>query len=399
MKSSQPTLDSTESANAEQELLLLPGYLFFIETIDVPEELNAAEVSDFAELSLESIAPFPIDQLNWGYLYREGTSTLLLYAAHRDRLKKQGYTNLTDHAWVLPDFATLAGARFDQDTLVALKEDNHLSLLYFEKHAEIPKSAWVTTTETTLTEEAIHSAASSIPGIPATVRTLPLDPPAPTLNEHGLPSFKHTAANPSADQHDEGAWQTLTPTEAQLWQMDVRSVDFKAAERSKRRTSALIGRIFGWAVIFVLLLAGAEGVLFAARGWLENQLGIIDSQRDAVAKVEEQQILVNKLEQVAQNELRPIEILEAANNIRLKLNLGIEYDSVIIDGENHITIEGKASSINALNRYVENLKGSGLFELLVEPENLTRAGKTTFKVSLAYTPGNLSEEPAKEAAT
>jgi len=92
-----------------------------------------------------------------------------------------------------------------------------------------------------------------------------------------------------------------------------------------------------------------------------------------------------KLEQVSQNELRPISILEAANNIRLEQKLGIEYDSAVVEGKNHITIEGKATSINALNTYIDNLKRSDYFEIVTDHESITRSGKTTFTVTLGYT--------------
>ena len=360
--------------------------MFFVETIDVPEELEPSEIADFAELTLESMAPFPIDHLYWGYLYHKNASTLLVYAARRERIKNEGFTDLDDYAWVVPDFATLYGARFYDDTLVILEGDQCASLLYFEKNAEIPKSFWVDTTSGHLTKDTIQSLRSGIRDLPKTVPTLYLSPVMTHMDENGVSTFEHVISEYSDSSNYDGHWQQLTPTEAQLWQMDVRNSEFKTSEQSKRRTSALILRITGWAALFTMVLILAESVLFTAQGWLDTQFDKIESQQVAVSKVEEKQILVNKLEQVAQNELRPIEMLEAANNIRLKLNVGIEYDSVIIEGENHITVEGKASSINALNQYVDSLKKSGQFELLDEQKPITRNGKTTFKVSLAYRP-------------
>ena len=52
MKDSPPPSTPTESAPAEQ-VLVLPGHLFFIETIEVPIDLEAAEIQDFVELILE----------------------------------------------------------------------------------------------------------------------------------------------------------------------------------------------------------------------------------------------------------------------------------------------------------------------------------------------------------
>lgn len=374
--------------------MAIPGRLFFVETIEIPDELEASEIADFAELSLESIAPFPIEQLYWGYLYRKDRSTLLIYAARRERIKNEGFADLNDYAWVIPDFATLSGARFYDDTLVALEGDQSISLLYFEDHAEIPKSVWVDTASGPITSRTIQSIKSDIDNLPKTAPTLHLCPATINQGENGILSFEHTAfEGDDGGRSYDGEWQTLTPTESELWQMDVRDSNFKARERSTRRTSAIIFKITGWAALFALLLILAEGVLFASQSWLNTRLEKIKKQQVAVSKVEEKQTLVNKLEQVAQNEMRPIEMLEAANNIRLKLNLGIEYDEVIIEGDNNITIEGKASSVNAINRYTEGLKNSGRFELLGMPKTpTTRSGKTSFQISLAYVPEEMPED-------
>jgi Tfp pilus assembly protein PilN len=377
-----PEVDPVKS----EQVLILPGYLFFVESIEVPEELESSEIADFAELSLESIAPFPIEKLYWGYLYKSGMRTLLLYAAYHRRIKSEGFADLDDYAWVIPDFATLYGAHFDDDVLVLLEGNDSVSMMYFQGGTEVPKSVWIDTLTEPLTENSIQRLRSEIRDLPESTPALHLRPAIVELTENGLPTFEHTASEQTEGRLPRSIRTPLTPTESQLWQMDVRSVDFKKAEQSRRRMSAWIVRITGWAAVFALILTGVEGLLFASQSWLKNQLARVESQQEAVLKVEEKQTLVNKLNQVAQNQLRPIEMLEAANEIRLKLSLGIEYDSVVIEGENHITIEGKASSITALNRYVESLKNSGLFKLLDEQKPITRNGQTTFKVSLAYSP-------------
>ena len=359
--------------------------MFFVETIEVPEELEPSEIPDFAELSLESVSPFPIHRLYWGYLYRKDRSTLLLYAARLERVKSEGFTDLDEYAWVLPDFATLSGARFHSDTLVLLESNDGISLAYFEKNADIPKSIWLDRMDESITESKIKSLRSSIPDLPQTASTLHLRPVVANVNENGIPTFEHFVAEQTSDRSYNSDWQPLPLPESQLWQMDVRDTDFKTAEKSKRRTSALTLRITGWAATFALILLLAEGLLFAAQNWLKTQFDTIERQQVAVSKVEEKQILVNKLEQVAQNELRPIEMLEAANNIRLKLNVGIEYDEVIIEGENQIIIEGKASSVGAYNRYKDGLENSGLFEVIAK-EDQTDKGETTFRVNLVYYP-------------
>jgi hypothetical protein len=95
---------------------------------------------------------------------------------------------------------------------------------------------------------------------------------------------------------------------------------------------------------------------------------------------------LNKLDQVAQNELRPIAMLTAANEVRTALGeTGIEYDETIIESSNRLTIEGKANTINELNGYTKSLRQSGKFQLVGDPKYITRDSKTSFTVTLDYT--------------
>ncbi len=388
MIDSTPTSTPTEPAPAEQ-VLILPGHLFFIETIEVPVDLEPSEIQDFVELSLESIAPFPVDQLNWGYLYSEDTPSILLYATHRDRLKNAGYTDLQSCAWVLPDFATLTGACFPDETVVTLESANNLSLLLFDKGTSIPRTVLVAplAKEDSLDKvlKAVKELKATAPDLPKTASTLNIRTGAVELNEQGLPTFNQASADDSRSDLDYGAWTTLTPGEAELWQADVRSGEFKETERSARRLGAVLLRITGWAAVFALVLIVGEILLMACLAWVGTLDKQLDSQQPAVETIEEKQALMVKLEQVSQNELRPIAMLEAANKIRLAQKLGIEYDDVVIEGQNHITIEGKATSINALNTYIENLKRSDHFEIVTDHKQFTRSGKTTFTVTLGYT--------------
>jgi hypothetical protein len=392
---STPKLTSIETAPAEQ-VLVLPGHLFFIESIETPIDLEPAEIQDFVELSLESIAPFPVDQLNWGYLYNEESPTILLYAAHRDRLKHAGYTDLQRYAWVLPDFATLTGACFPDETLVALVSSNNLSLCLFDKGSSIPRTVFVAPlAEDTLDQvlKTTKELKDSTPELSKTAATLNIRTGVVELSEQGLPTFNHVSADDSPSDLEYGAWTSLAPGEAQLWQADVRSGEFKQSERSARRLGARLLRITNWAALFAVALIVGEIVLMACTAWLDTLNQQIASQQPAVLTIEEKQTLMVKLEQVSQNKLRPIEILEAANSILLKQNLGIEYDSAVIEGRNHITIEGKAASISALNTYIEQLKRSEQFESVSDHEQITRAGKTTFTVTLGYT--HIDQENAR----
>ena len=64
-------LPSFNFAPAEGEeppgILKVPGHFFFCEYVEVPAELEADDLDDFAEMSLGGLSPFPPEQLAWGF--------------------------------------------------------------------------------------------------------------------------------------------------------------------------------------------------------------------------------------------------------------------------------------------------------------------------------------------
>ncbi len=381
MNEAPTTPNTTPEALEAEQVLRLPGHLFFVESVELPPALEAEEIADFAELTVESIAPFPIDQLNWGFLYTDDATTLLIYAAHRDRLKKCAGDQLETYAWVQPDFASLVGARFPEATEIALVAEDCLTIAHFETGAEAPYAILSHPFDhDDNLATAIKALSAEIENSPTIYKKLVIRLVDTEVNEQGLPTF-HFAELDGTAHTDYGHWSSLSPSEKTLWQADIRSAAFKTSERSARRTSALLTKITAWAALIGLLLILMEGILFGANMWSASKQKRISQQQPAVARIEDQQTLMNKLEQVAQNELRPIAILEALNQARPD---GIYFTSTDAEGENRITIDGIANTINDLNRYTESLSRSGNFELIGTPKSITRSGTTTFSATLDY---------------
>lgn len=355
-----------------QELLILPADLFFVEHVDIPVGLESAELDDFAELTLEGLAPFPIEQLNWGFLVDRAEQTMLIYATPRERLRRAGYSDLELYTWVLPDLACLHGARFSADVAVTLSTESGSSYLTYAAGEGLPL-------QVNQLPPAHTTGATQNSDLKPQLELRLVDA---TLNEKGRPTFQMETVK-SAPL--EGGWTPLTPTESTLWRADIRPCAYKTTERNLRRTTAYITLAIRYAALFALLLILFESLLWAGQTWLGTQQAQIDSQLTAVRRLQDKQDLINKLEQVAQNELRPISMLEIANQIRVSLgDTGIEYDETIIEGSNRITIQGKANTINELNNYIEALGRSGSFIRVGDPQQITRAGRTTFSVTLDY---------------
>jgi len=375
---SEPTKTAPEPESVPlPDVLVLPAEYFFIEKIEVPTALAPAELADFAELSMEAVSPFPLDQLRWGFLIAPDGQHLLIYAALKERLKLAGHAELETYTWVLPDFTTLHGARFTRDTEVVLEGEHYTTSFLLPSGEASPEN--------------IRSLPAGSDTPCSTGQSIHLKLLAVELSEQSIPTFKfETIGESPAD----GAWSPLEPDEASLWNADIRPSSFKDVERSARRTTSLVTCIMGYAAIFAIVLVVLEGLLFAGGFWLNTRTARIDEQATPVRRIEDKQSLLNKLDQVAQNELRPIAMLTAANEVRTTLGkTGIEYDETIIESSNRLTIEGKANTINELNLYTKSLRQSGKFQLAEDPKYITRDSQTTFTVTLDYT--HREPEPAE----
>lgn len=376
--SDEPSAPEPEELPLGERVLLLPGHFFFIESVAVPEDVDSGEIESFAELSLESVAPFPLEQLNWGFVYRPGASRLLLYAAHAERVRKEGFTDLEKYAWVLPDFAGVLLAAVEGPREIRLASEHSLALIYLDDASTVPSTLETAPREPDETDPDFGPLRKLAPAPPIRADIVDLRPAGVALSERRMPAFhydsEHDAANP---------WAEVRPAEGELWRADVRLAAFKEAERNARRLSRYITRGTGWAAALLGLLLLLELVLFGAGRWLDKRQQLADSQNNTVLRIEDQQSLMLKLDQVATNELRPIAMLELANQVRLNLDANVEYDEAVIEGRNRLTVEGKVGSVNEFNTYVERLRQTGSFEV-VEEQTATSGGETIFLVEMNY---------------
>lgn len=384
------SLDSLMEPTKGEQVLTLPGYLFYLEHIEIPAGIETSELSDFAEINLEASSPFPIEQLLWGYLHAEEADSILLYAAHRDCVKRAGFEDVNSYAWVLPDFAPLASTFFPTDTEVLVHGTDSLSLLHFAKGQSVPTyaNARLLDAEDTV-DDSIAALREEAPPLIDGFAHLTLTPSGQAVGEDGTTSFKFDVTRKQDASEDNDAFTELTPTQNQLWQADVRSREFKKNERNARRLGGWLVRLTAWAAIVAVLLLIGEALSYGSTILLDQRKTQIASQQPTVDQITERDELKNKLEQIEQNDLQPIGMLRALNNIRPS---GIYFTQATIEGQNQAIIDGNAGSINEVNNYINKLKQTGLFDIMKENSKLSGA-KTSFMMQLSYTPAE--ETPAE----
>ena len=207
---SEPTQTAPEPESVPlPDVLVLPAEYFFIEKVEVPTALAPAELADFAELSMEAVSPFPLDQLRWGFLIAPDGQYLLIYAALKERLKLEGNTELESYTWVLPDFTTLQGARFTRDTEVVLEGEHYTTSFLLPSGEASPEN---------IRSLPAGSATPHSKGQSIHLKLLTVE-----LSEQSIPTFKfETIGESPAD----GLWSPLEPDEASLWNADIRPSSF-----------------------------------------------------------------------------------------------------------------------------------------------------------------------------
>jgi hypothetical protein len=343
-------------ASDREAVVCLPTGLLFFETVTLPAAVETDEIADFVELTLEERSPFPLRDLCYGFLYEPHNRGLLIYAAIRRRVEQLFPGALEKARFMLPGFCLLHGLQSHANKALLLECDDSQSLLNMDAHG-LPVPAEKTQVDNA--ESPIH---------------LRLDNIEWTKEGSLEASFEQLAPHPE---------QTLAQTLSvqTLWAADVRDADFKRLERSRRnRERQLMQAIAlgGWAALFLLV---SQIGLWGLSRHVDNRMSERERLQPAVLSVQDRHSLLTTLEQVTAAELRPLDVLEAMNRLRPD---AIHFTEMRAEGQNRITVEGIAGSVNALNRYAESLTESGEFRV-GDPRTLVRAGRTTFTLTVDYT--------------
>lgn len=99
---------------------LVPAEAFFVLCVPCPTAVYAEQL-DLAKLALEEAAPFPIDQLFWGFLGFDNDSQLLIYATTKERLRAMDCRVSADDIYSYPSFfAGIPKEPFEHKTVRAL---------------------------------------------------------------------------------------------------------------------------------------------------------------------------------------------------------------------------------------------------------------------------------------
>jgi len=367
----------------QQQVVFVPDHFFFSQSLPVPSDLSLRDVVSFAEMSLEQISPFAVDQLNWGFLYKKGCNKLFIYAALEDRLASEGITTVAHAVHAFPPFVALTHRKFPSNTLSFLFHTNRLMALFFEEGSSVPSRIESVPCEDDSVEKVLaerekliasveHEGFSTETGF-WQIKSCQLN-----SSNNVVFSLSHTmdSAEPSTSHTHK-----LKGDDRFLWNADIRHNTFLEAEYKKRRVTYLIWKSVLAAGIFASFLLGGEGIKLTANILLKQKNQKIAAQEKSTSIIESNDAISNKIQSIISKEMRPFALIKTLNDARPK---NIYFTSVLVDRSYSANIEGIADNANSFNNYMQALNTTKKFDKTNVIRILAKSGRTNFAFNCQF---------------
>lgn len=350
--------------------LLVPGARFFIRRIPLAPN---APLDPQIDLALETLSPFPLEQLFYGFVSDKAKQHALVYAAYR-----RNFSAEEQEAWhharvVVPEFLLWAFSRRQGQAGAQLRyTDTGAEIVAWDEASELP--VLILSRDSTSTEERIDPTSLLV----ELKRRTGIDAAEVELVEEPLTvvGFDRDGLALQA-----GKAQSALIASAALASADIRDKAELTTRRSEERRATLLWRLFvaGAAALAACVLV--ELALAGGRVLLSSQQQKITANAEAVRSIESAQLLATKLEKMTSQQLRPFEMLALINQPRPR---SIEFQRVSTSGPLTLQIEAQTTEANDLRVYEEALRKLSAIERVELRDPRMRSGQTTFQLEVTF---------------
>ncbi len=371
---------------------LLPDALFFTRAIPIAAGATSVEAAAQIELTLESVSPFPLAQLYYGWFWAPGADHALVFAAYRRRFTTEQIALWDGAELVLPAFAALVGAEVAPATTVVLASPEGLTAVYWNQPPVPIKVVFRPLDPEATEEDRAKVREELLREFEGSKKVIELDAPleavaADTDREMVFRSgelVSHVPANSAAA-------------------LDVRDKADLAALRAARKRDVLLWRVtFGCAAALLLLALGEFG-LVGGKAWQKTRQRQYEAQKGPVSIISNMQELTNRIEDLRTKQLLPLEMVTqlVGENLERKPE-EIQFQSVQADttrGLNTVVVRGKTSNPGQVNVYEATLKALPAVEKV--EASITRVSNqgADFILTVAFKPQALKPTTARVASS
>ena len=368
----------------DRRVALAPADAFFTRKVDLPENLSWNDQLAFIELALEGNAPFPMEQLAWGFLQSPGAPFAFVYATPRIRLKRLEIDPEENFLQLLPGFISLYGDTFDQPTIRFLSQNGVLSALHLEPGNPVPvKIISRRIKATLLTDETLLTTRREMASRLETANWqledgLWLGEGIDILQGEEI-RFRHRHLNEGTPLPLRE--KVLNLPENDLWAADLRSQEYASRERRVRRRSRTIWKSIQAAAAIAALLLLLQAGDFALSTYNRFQEQEIAELEPRASRVENKLTLAQRLTQSTEEDLKPFLLMEAINPLRPD---SVFFDDVRSRAFNELEIEGQSSEgVTPVNAFADSVKQIPSVES-VQNNSQTRNNQTSFEFLITF---------------
>lgn len=357
-----------------RHVVVLPGYRFFVRSVPVVGGSDPAAVREEIELALESMSPFPLSQLYWGFWTKPDCKRALVYGAYRRRFAADELEDWADAEWVAPRLGAMLAERSPSPATVwILPGSGEITALYFGDDSGVPTVVRSVPVAEEAEEEALALARESLIKQCGDCRSvvdidsLEIDAGMPGDNELVVKRDSSTTR--------------LSLDQAQM--LDVRDPAELIARRRARVRDTWMWRILIISLIAILLAGMGEASVFATDLWQKGRLEQIGLQTPLVSEIETADRLANRIEELKTKRLRPFEMIAMVDGPRPET---IVFLRTAATGLYSLEIEAVTDSPNDINVYISELTDLAGTER-VEMLNLdSRGSQSTMRLLVVFGP-------------
>jgi len=359
---------------------LLPDAVFFSRSLPIPAGSTRGEVVAQVGLALESLSPFPLAQVYFGYFWPEGADHALAFAAYRRRFTVEQVEEWRGREHVVPAFAAVLGCPVEPATTIVLASAEGLTAVHWA-HGPVPTS----------------------------VQHQPLAPDAPETERAEVRARLLRAAGESARVIDlsapplpvgagerelaftVGDLRSVIPAEV-ADALDVRDKAELAALARGRRRDMMLWRVAFGTVAACLLMALGEAVLLGAGVWQKARLAKVAAQRPTVAHIMGEQELASRIDDLSTKRLLPLEMISAAapEVAEPKAPPSIQFLHATANTLDSIQIEAQTTNAGEIAGYKTALEQTPGIERVEIRDQRARDNVVTFLLVITFKPGALA---------
>lgn len=340
--------------------LLLPSDRFFVRVVPLAV---GADVAAQIDLALESLAPFPLDQLYYGHI-RSGTGEqALVFAAYRKLFSSTETAEWGQAAAAVPAFLALLGEPPRTPVIRVHAGKHSITALAWDGAHTLPV--------------AVLARAAQEPADAATRAALV----AEIRERSGLSAALVAEIPGPAIAGRTGGMENID-----LDLADVRDKEFLASLRAQRKRDRVLWRGFLAGLVGLAALMLLEAGLLVGGIWRRSLDSVARLQAPAVRAIETAQTLSAKIEEMAQRRLLPFEMLALVNQNR---PASVQFVRTSTSGLLTLEIEAQTSNATDVGQYEAALRAAPELSGVEIRDLRSRDGLTTFSLTVNFKPESL----------